>query len=121
MTRMGLLFCADSWTQRPRRTCLQVRVSLPKRTVNDGESMCEKPMSRSSPPPAIPMTRSKSADCWLRRPENTEDHPDPESTELLDAKTTIDLNFGKVKRAKDILAIVGPKEMEVLGDRVIAG
>jgi hypothetical protein len=32
----------------------------------------------------------------------------------------MDLLFGKLKRAKDILSVVGPKEMEDLGDHVIA-
>lgn len=32
-------------------------------------------------------------------PRDTENHPDPESTDLLNAKATIERNFGKVKRA----------------------
>lgn len=49
-----------------------------------------------------------------------QDHEDPEAEELLEARDAIDLHFGQVKRAKDILSVVGPKEMEDLGDHIIA-
>lgn len=53
-------------------------------------------------------------------PRDTQDHQDPESDDLVRVRKVIDEGFGKVKRAKDNLSIVGPKEMEDLGDRVIA-
>jgi hypothetical protein len=53
-------------------------------------------------------------------PRVTEDLPEPDSPTLTQDRTAIDQNFGKVKRAKDILAVVGPKEMEELGDAVMA-
>lgn len=53
-------------------------------------------------------------------PRVTEDVQDPDSPKLRKHRTAIDQNFGKVKRAKDILAVVGPKEMEELGDAVMA-
>lgn len=52
--------------------------------------------------------------------------PDPEDTEadiekkLAEARADIDKKIGEVERAQDILAIVGPEEMETLGLRVIA-
>jgi hypothetical protein len=55
-----------------------------------------------------------------KAPRIFRDHEDPDSKELIEAKDAIDLRFGKVKRAKDILSVVGPKEMEDLGDHIIA-
>jgi hypothetical protein len=73
------------------------------------------------------MTASRTAyDAILERgqkvgaPRLESDHPNPESDELKEYRTTIDRKFGELMRAQDILAIVGPGEMEELGKRLIA-
>lgn len=53
-------------------------------------------------------------------PRINRDHRRPNSPQLLKDRAEIDVNFGKVKRARDVLAIVGPKEMGDLGDAVLA-
>lgn len=55
-----------------------------------------------------------------KAPRELQDHPDPKSKELIEARDAIDVHLGQVKRAKDILSVVGPKEMEDLGENVIA-
>lgn len=53
-------------------------------------------------------------------PRLASDFPDPDSERLVAARTAIDEAFGEVARARNILAIVGPVEMEQLGKNLIA-
>lgn len=53
-------------------------------------------------------------------PRLASDFPDPDSERLVAARTAIDEAFGEVARARNILAIVGPVEMEQLGKKLIA-
>jgi hypothetical protein len=56
----------------------------------------------------------------VEAPRVSGDFPDPDSERLVAARTAIDEAFGEVARARNILAIVGPVEMEQLVKNLIA-
>lgn len=53
-------------------------------------------------------------------PRISSDHRRPGTPKIVDATALIERKDSELKRAKDILGIVGPEKMEDLGDRLIA-
>ena len=53
-------------------------------------------------------------------PRIDSDYSGPETSELREARASIDRKLSEVARAQDVVAIVGPEEMERLGLQVIA-